>query len=46
MRLNKHGSHEDQPVNQLLSKCAHLVHIIDLIRLPGTDASTAEIINM
>ena len=45
MRSNEHGSREDQPMYQHLSKCEHFAHIIDLHRLPDIHASTTEINN-
>ena len=42
-RLNEHASRNDQLMYQHLSKSEHFAHIIDLLRLPDTDASTTEI---
>ena len=44
-RLYEHASHEDQPMYQHVKKCEHFAHIVGLLRIPDTDASTTEINN-
>ena len=44
-RLSEHGYPEDQPIYQHLSKCEQISYVIDLLRWPDINVSTAEISN-
>ena len=42
-RLNEQGSPDDQPMYQHLSKCEYYNNIVNLMKLPGNDSTTAVI---
>ena len=42
-RLNEQGSPDDQPMYQHLSKCEYYNNIVNLMKLPDNDSTTAVI---